>query len=148
MLCNPSSSYAPLLFQKMLCYTIFFHLSASLEVTHNGTSSLSLPFGGNAPQTQSPWIVAPYDRYNENIAKTTLTRNVLHMPPFSLCTAVQLSRLTLSYGYLCPSLKEVAAYVGVLGGFPVVDTKSALGTLTSPSQKPMLSTVSRCTVDS
>ena len=78
----------------MLCYTIFFHLSASLEVTHNGTSSLGLPFGRDIPQTQSPWIVALYDRYNENIAKTTLTRNVLLIPPFSLCTVVQLSLLT------------------------------------------------------
>ncbi|CAO3701353.1 unnamed protein product [Rhizopus microsporus] len=147
MLCNPSSSYAPLLFQKMLCYTIFFHLSASLEATHNGTSSLSLPFGGNAPPTQSPWIVAPYDRYNENIAKTTSTRNALHMPPFSLCTAAQLFLLILSYGYLCPSLKEVAAYVGVLVGSLAANTKPALGTLANPSQKPMLSTVSRCIVN-
>ena len=147
MLCNPSSSYAPLLFQKMLCYTIFFHLSASLEVTHNGTNSLGLPFGRDAPPTQSPWIVALYDRYNENIAKTTSTRNVLHMPPFSLCTDVQLSRLTLSYGYLCPSLKEVVAYVGVLVGSLVVDTKPALGALVSPSQKPMLFTVSRYIVN-
>ncbi|CAO3681295.1 unnamed protein product [Rhizopus microsporus] len=147
MLCNLSSSYAPLLFQKMPCYTIFFHLSASLEVTHNGTNSLSLPFGGDAPPTQSPWIVAPYDRYNENIAKTTSARNVLHMPPFSLCTVVQLYLLTLPYGYLCPSPKEVAAYVGVLVGFLVVNTKPALGTLANPSQKPMLSTVSRCIVN-
>ena len=147
MLCNLSSPYVPLLFQKMLCYTIFFHLSASLEVTHNGTNSLGLPFGRYAPPTQSPWIVALYDRYNENIAKTTSTRNVLHMPPFSLCTVVQLSLSTLSYSYLCPSLKEVAAYVGVLAGFLVANTKPARDTLASPSQKPIPFAVSRCTVD-
>ena len=147
MLCNISSSYAHLLLQKMLCYTIFFHLSASLEVTHNGTSSLGLPFGRDAPLTQSPWIVALYSWYNENIAKTVSTINVLHMPPFSLCTVVQLSLSTLSYSYLCPSLKEVAAYVGVLVGSLVVNTKPALGTLANPSQKPMLFTVSRCIVN-
>jgi hypothetical protein len=70
------------------------------------------------------------------------------MPPFSLRTVAQLSLLTLTYGYLCPSLKEVAAYVGVLADSMVLDTKPALGILASPPQKPMLFTVSRCTVDS
>ncbi|KAG1139190.1 hypothetical protein G6F37_013198 [Rhizopus arrhizus] len=42
----------------MLCYTIFFHISASPEVTPNGTNSLGLPFGRDASPTQSPWIVA------------------------------------------------------------------------------------------
>ncbi|KAG1174513.1 hypothetical protein G6F70_004206 [Rhizopus microsporus] len=58
------------------------------------------------------------------------------MPPFSLCTAAQLFLSTLSYSYLCPSLKEAAAYAGVLAGFLVADTKPALGTLASPLQKP------------
>jgi hypothetical protein len=132
MLYNLNSFYAPLLFQKMLCYTIFFHLSASPEVTLNGTSSLGLPFGRDASPTQSPWIVALYGRYNENTARTTSTINVLHMPPFSLRTVAQLSLLTLSYGYLCPNLKEVAAYVGVLVGSLVLDIKPVLGTLASP----------------
>ncbi|KAG1270671.1 hypothetical protein G6F65_012945 [Rhizopus arrhizus] len=55
---------------------------------------------------------------------------------------------TQSYGYLCPSLKEVVAYVGVLAGSLVVDTKTALDTLANPSQKPIPFIVSRCTVDS
>jgi hypothetical protein len=72
-------------------------------------------------------IVALYGRYNENAAKTTSTINALHMPPLSLRTVTQLSLSTLSYDYLCPSLKEVAAYVGVLAGSLVLDTKPALG---------------------
>jgi hypothetical protein len=132
----------------MLCYTTFFHLSASPKVTLNGTSSLGLPFERDAFPTQSPWIVALYGRYNENTARTTSTINVLHMPPFSLRTVTQLSLLTLSYGYLCPSLKEVAAYVGLLASSLVLDTKPAFGALASPSQKPILLAVSRCTVDS
>jgi hypothetical protein len=55
------------------------------------------------------------------------------MPPFSFNTAAQRSLSTLSYGYLCPSLKEVVAYVGVLAGSLVVDTNLALGTLANPS---------------
>ncbi|KAG1036542.1 hypothetical protein G6F43_013029 [Rhizopus delemar] len=62
---------------KILCYTIFFHLYANPEATPNGTSSLSLPFGSDAPQTQSPWIAARYVQYSENTAKTTSTTNVL-----------------------------------------------------------------------
>ncbi|CEG82715.1 hypothetical protein RMATCC62417_16746 [Rhizopus microsporus] len=121
---------------------------ALLEVTPNGTSSLGLPFGRDVPPTQSPWIVALYGRYNENAAKTISTINVLRIPPFFLRTVAQLSLSTLPYGYLCPSLKEVAAYVGVLAGSLVVGTKPALGTLANPSQKPIPFTVSRCTVNS
>ncbi|KAG1494654.1 hypothetical protein G6F54_007726 [Rhizopus delemar] len=62
---------------KMPCYTIFFHLSANPEATPNGTSSLSLPFGSDAPQIQSPWIAARYVQYSENTAKTISTTNVL-----------------------------------------------------------------------
>ncbi|KAG0982167.1 hypothetical protein G6F29_006508 [Rhizopus arrhizus] len=70
------------------------------------------------------------------------------MPPFSFNTVVQLSLSTLSYGYLCPSLKEVVAYVGVLAGSLVVDTNPALDTLANPSQKPIPFIVSKCIVDS
>ena len=143
VLFNLSSSYAPLLFQKMLCYTIFFHLFA----TPNGTSSLGLLFRSDTPPTQSPWIVDLYGRYNENTAKTTSIINVLRMPPSSLCIVAQLSLLTLSYDYLCPSLKEITAYVDALAGSLVVDTKPAHSTQANPSQKPMLFTVSRCIVN-
>ncbi|CEG76620.1 hypothetical protein RMATCC62417_11492 [Rhizopus microsporus] len=101
-----------------------------------------------SPPTQSPWIVALYGRYNENTAKIISTINVLRIPPFFLRTVAQLSLSPLSYGYLCPGLKEVAAYVGVLAGSLVVDTNPALGALVNPSQKPIPFTVSRCTVDS
>jgi hypothetical protein len=57
MLYNLSSFYVPLLFPKMLCYTISFHIYASPEATPNGTNSLGLPFGRDASSTQSPWIV-------------------------------------------------------------------------------------------
>ncbi|KAG0958406.1 hypothetical protein G6F31_012350 [Rhizopus arrhizus] len=52
------SFYVPLLFPKMLCYTISFDISASPEATPNGTNSLGLPFGRDASPTQSSWIVA------------------------------------------------------------------------------------------
>ncbi|KAG1060434.1 hypothetical protein G6F41_012863 [Rhizopus arrhizus] len=42
----------------MLCYTIFFHISASPEATPNGTDSLGLPSGRDASLTLSLWIVA------------------------------------------------------------------------------------------
>ncbi|KAG1317636.1 hypothetical protein G6F62_012775 [Rhizopus arrhizus] len=87
-------------------------------------------------------------RYNKTTVKATTIINVPRMPPFSFNTAAQLSLSTLSYGYLCPSLKEVVAYVGVLAGSLVVDTNPALDTLTNPSQKPIPFIVSRCTVDS
>ncbi|KAG0822627.1 hypothetical protein G6F18_011706 [Rhizopus arrhizus] len=87
-------------------------------------------------------------RYNKTTVKATSIINVPRMPPFSFNTAAQLSLSTLSYGYLCPSLKEVVAYVGVLAGSLVVDTKTALDTLANPSQKPIPFIVSRCTVDS
>ncbi|KAG1053778.1 hypothetical protein G6F43_004164 [Rhizopus delemar] len=131
----------------MLCYTIF-HLSASPEATPNGTSSLSLLFGSDAPQIQSPWIAARYVQYNENTAKTTSTANVLCMPPSSLYTAAQVSISTPFYGYLCPSLKEATVYVGAWDGSQVIDIKPILGILTSPSQKPMPFTAFRYTVDS
>ncbi|KAG1237730.1 hypothetical protein G6F68_000678 [Rhizopus microsporus] len=105
-----------------------------------------LLFRSDTPPTQSPWIVDLYGRYNENTAKTTSIINVLRMPPSSLCIVAQLSLLTLSYDYLCPSLKEITAYVDALAGSLVVDTKPALSTQANPSQKPMLFTVSRCTI--
>ncbi|PHZ09524.1 uncharacterized protein RHIMIDRAFT_240646 [Rhizopus microsporus ATCC 52813] len=135
-------------FTTKMLYYIFFYLFASLEVTPNGTSSIGLPFGRDVPPTQNPWIVALYDRNNENTAKTTSTINVLRISPFFLRTVAQLSLSTLSYDYLCPSLKEVAAYVGVLAGFLVVDTKPVPDTLINPLQKSIPYTVSRCTVDS
>ncbi|CEG69911.1 hypothetical protein RMATCC62417_05902 [Rhizopus microsporus] len=98
--------------------------------------------------THSPWIVALYGRYNENIIKTASTINILRMSPFFLRTVAQLSLSALSYGYLCSSLKEVAAYVGALTDSLVVDTKPMLDTLASPSQKPTPFAVFRCTVDS
>ncbi|KAG1287765.1 hypothetical protein G6F57_001670 [Rhizopus arrhizus] len=70
------------------------------------------------------------------------------MPPFSFNTAVQLSLSTLSYVNLCPSLKEVVAYIDDLAGSLVVDTNPALDTLANPSQKPIPFIVSKCIVDS
>ncbi|KAG1146458.1 hypothetical protein G6F37_011964 [Rhizopus arrhizus] len=58
LLSKKLSFYIPLLFLKMLCYTIFFHISASPEATSNGTDSLGLPFGRDASTTQNPCIVA------------------------------------------------------------------------------------------
>ncbi|KAG0971928.1 hypothetical protein G6F28_014150 [Rhizopus arrhizus] len=52
------SFYVPILFPKMLCYTIFFHISASPEATPNGTGSLGLPSGRDASLTLNLWIVA------------------------------------------------------------------------------------------
>ena len=148
MLCNPSSSYAPLLFQKMLCYTIFFYLSASLEVTHNGTSSLSLPFGENAhPNPESLDHRSLRSIQREYCQGNLNNKHSTHVS-FSLRTVAQLSLSTLSYGYLCPSLKEVAPYVSVLVGSLVVDTKPAFGALASLSQWPIPFTLSRCAIDS
>ncbi|PHZ12255.1 uncharacterized protein RHIMIDRAFT_252025 [Rhizopus microsporus ATCC 52813] len=64
--------------------------------------------------------------------------------PFSLPIVAQLSLSTLSYGYLCPSLKEVAAYVGVLAGFLVIDTKPTLDALANPLQKSIPFNASKC----
>ncbi|PHZ10554.1 uncharacterized protein RHIMIDRAFT_293372 [Rhizopus microsporus ATCC 52813] len=119
----------------MFCYTIFFHLSAGPEVTPNGTIVLGLLFGRDVLPTKSPWIVALYGQYNENTTKTTSTINDLRILPFFLHIVVQLSHSPLSYGYPCPSLKEVVAYVGVLPDFLAVDTKPVLGTLVNLSQK-------------
>ncbi|CEI89006.1 hypothetical protein RMCBS344292_03381 [Rhizopus microsporus] len=56
------------------------------KATPNGTSSIGLPFGRDAPPTQSPWIIALYGRYSGNIAKATSIINILPMSrsPYAL----------------------------------------------------------------